>query len=168
MHANGGNMGWGKSYNPYEHAELLGADVIKSRDVQGFGDYRAGVIRIHPDLTQAEARCTIAHEIVHHEHRDDILGYCGVAWLDNRLECDVHAIAARRLIIPTELADAAKWAYNPNEIAEQLVVDTRTLYVWLLGLTAADYADLRAMATDAVRRSVDDLRAHAERAIGRP
>ncbi|MGH3859181.1 hypothetical protein [Actinokineospora sp.] len=156
-------MHWGKCYDPHDHAELLGAEIIYSRAVRGFGDYRAGIIRLHPDLTQAEARCTTAHEIVHHQHRDDVLGYCGVAWLDTRLERRVHAIASRRLIIPVELADAVRWTDDPNDIAEQLIVDARTLHTRVLALTRDDYAELRTVANGVIRRSLADLRRHAAR-----
>jgi hypothetical protein len=152
---------WGQGYDPLGHAESLGAEVFASWKVSGWGDYRAGRIRYHPRLTQAEARCTVAHEVVHHEHRDDILGYCGVGWLDGRLEHRVHIVAARRLVVVSDLAEAVRWSDHPYEIAEQLVVDTRTLYVRALGLSVDDYRELRARARGSVRRSLDDIRRQA-------
>ncbi|GGM65011.1 hypothetical protein GCM10012275_39430 [Longimycelium tulufanense] len=160
-------MDWGTGYDPCEHAEALGAEIVWSRKVEGLGDYRGGVIRLHPDLTQAEQRCTLAHEIVHHENRDDILGYCGIGWLDNRIEHRVHTIAARRLITVPELAEAARWSDHPIEVAEALVVDTRTLYTWLLDMTPAEYRDIRERARGRVRASLNDIRRYAARHLPR-
>lgn len=149
---------WGVRYDPLRHAETLGVDVTTSRRVTGFGDYQNGHIRLHPDLVQVESRCTLAHEIVHHERRDDINGYCSVGWLDNRLELTVHTIAARRLIVVPELVDAILWSAHPAEIAEQLVVDTRTLYTWVRSMSRDDYDSLVRWARHRVRRPLADLR----------
>ena len=154
-------MEWGRAYEPSKHALALGVQVIESASVRGWGDYRNGVIRVHTTLVQVEARCTLAHEIVHHEHRDDVLGYCGVGWLDTRLERQVHATAARRLIIVPELADALLWSDDVSEIAEQLVVDTRTLYARVLDLEPSEYGDLHRRLGSNKRRALDDLHAYA-------
>jgi hypothetical protein len=142
--------------------------VIESDSVRGWGDYRDGVIRVHTTLVQAEARCTLAHEIVHHEHRDDILGYCGVGWLDTRLERQVHATAARRLIIVPELADALLWSDDPDEIAEQLVVDARTLYARVLDLEPAEYDDIHKRLGRGKRRALDGLHEFATSRLPAP
>ncbi|MBB5853946.1 hypothetical protein ACFQ05_11610 [Amycolatopsis umgeniensis] len=160
-------MEWGRVYDPYRHAEVLGAEVIVSSAVTGWGDYGGGRIRVHPILHQAEARCTVAHEIVHHERRDDVLGYCGVAWLDSRLERRVHAIAARRLIIVPELADALLWSDDPGEIAEQLVVDPRTLYVRVVDLSTSEYREIGKQIRGRSPRSLGDLRRYAARQLRR-
>ncbi|GAA1029714.1 MULTISPECIES: ImmA/IrrE family metallo-endopeptidase [Amycolatopsis] len=161
-------MKWGRGYDPYVHAESLGVEVVRSNNVHGWGDYRAGVIRVHGTLTQDEARCTVTHELVHHEHRDDTLGYCGVGWLDTRLERQVHATAARRLIVMPELADALRWSDHPNEIAEQLGVDVRTLYARVLDLERAEYDDLHKRLGGRERRTLDDLHAYAARRLPTP
>ncbi|QWF80117.1 hypothetical protein [Amycolatopsis sp. CA-230715] len=161
-------MDWGRRYDPYQHAELLGAEVIVSHAVRGWGDYRGGVIRVHPILTEVEARCTTAHEIVHHERRDDVLGYCGVEWLDTRLERRVHAIAARRLITVPDLVDALRWSDHPDEIAEQLAVDTRTLFARVLDLSAREYRDLDGRRRGTTHRPLGDLRRYAARELPRP
>ncbi|MEV5720855.1 hypothetical protein AB0L41_43910 [Amycolatopsis mediterranei] len=142
--------------------------MIESDSVRGWGDYRDGVIRVHTTLVQVEARCTLAHEIVHHEHRDDILGYCGVGWLDTRLERQVHAAAARRLIIVPELADALLWSDDPNEIAEQLVVDTRTLYTRVIDLERVEHDDVYRRLGRSKRRALDDLHAFATSRLPAP
>ncbi|MEV7042252.1 hypothetical protein [Amycolatopsis sp. NPDC051061] len=161
-------MEWGRAYEPCKHAQALGVQVVESDSVRGWGDYRDGVIRVHTTLVQAESRCTLAHEIVHHEHRDDILGYCGVGWLDTRLERQVHATAARRLIIVPELADALLWSDDVNEIAEQLVVDTRTLYARVLDLESAEYDELHKRLGSHKRRALDDLHVYAARRLPLP
>ncbi len=162
-------MEWGRAYDPYRHAEALGAEVIVSPAVAGWGDYRGGRIRVHPILNQAEARCTVAHEIVHHERRDDVLGYCGVAWLDTRLERRVHAIAARRLIIVPELIDAVLWSDDAGEIAEQLVVDARTLYVRMVDLSVFEYREISKKTRGGTARTLSDLRRYSSRQLrGRP
>ncbi|QFU94637.1 hypothetical protein [Amycolatopsis sp. YIM 10] len=158
-------MEWGRAYDPYRHAEVLGAEVVVSSAVTGWGDYRGSRIRVHPLLNQAEARCTVAHEIVHHERRDDVLGYCGVAWLDSRLERRVHAVAARRLIIVPELVDALLWSDDAGEIAEQLVVDPRTLYVRLVDMSVFEYRDIGKQTRGQSTRSLADLRRYAARRL---
>ena len=158
-------MEWGRAYDPYRHAETLGAEVIVSPAVTGWGDYRGGLIRIHPILNQAEARCTVAHEIVHHERRDDVLGYCGVRWLDTRLERRVHATAARRLIVVDELADVVRWSDDPDEIAEGLVVDVRTLYLRVLDLPRREFDELHKRVGARERRALDDVRRYAARRL---
>lgn len=160
-------MEWGRAYDPYRHAEVLGAEAVVSSAVAGWGDYRGGRIRIHPLLNQAEARCTVAHEIVHHERRDDVLGYCGVVWLDSRLERRVHAVAARRLIIVPELVDALLWSDDAGEIAEQLVVDPRTLYVRLTDLSAFEHREISKQIRGQSARSLGDLRRYASRQLRR-
>ncbi|MER6663210.1 hypothetical protein ABT256_01575 [Amycolatopsis japonica] len=158
-------MEWGRAYDPYRHAEALGAEVVVSSAVTGWGDYRGGRIRIHPLLNQAEARCTVAHEIVHHERRDDVLGYCGVHWLDTRLERRVHAAASRRLIVLTELADALRWSDEPEEVAEALVVDVRTLCLRVVDLSRREFDELHKRLGTWERRALDDVRRSAARRL---
>ncbi|WP_414936650.1 hypothetical protein [Amycolatopsis sp. cmx-11-51] len=160
-------MEWGRVYEPSKHALALGVQVVESDSVRGWGDYRGGRIRLNPILNQVEARCTVAHEIVHHERRDDVLGYCGVGWFDSRLERRVHAIAARRLIIVPELVDAVRWSDDADEIAEQLVVDPRTLYVRLGDLSVLEHREVGKRTRGQSARSLGDLRRYAARQLRR-
>lgn len=70
------HMQRGRRYDPRRHAEQVGVRIVETPGLPGHGDYGNGIIRLCPGLTQAETRCTLAHELIHHERRDDLHGYC--------------------------------------------------------------------------------------------
>lgn len=78
------------------------------------------VIVLHPDQSQVQRRCTLAHELAHIDlgHRD------GCTDADERA---AQVLAARRLIALDALLDAFRWADHLEEIADCLWVDLDTL-----------------------------------------
>lgn len=89
-------------------------------------------ILLRKGLTQAERRCTLAHELAHHR-----LGH--VAGCDrkgaDRQEAEADALAARWLITLEDLADAELWGRYPSEVADELWVDLPTFKARVRGLT---------------------------------
>lgn len=80
----------------------------------------ATVIYMNPDQSQAQRRCTLAHELAHIE-----LGHiCGETPKD---EAASRELAARRMIPIETLMDALRWADNLEEVADELWVDHQTL-----------------------------------------
>lgn len=108
-------------YHPWQHAKSLGLTIAFVPGLRSRGTYRDGLIQIREGLSQRERRCTLAHEIVHHERGDDGT-YCS-AWHQRKHERAVHLIAARRLL-PIDQIIAARWEPDP---AEALWVDDFTL-----------------------------------------
>ena len=98
------------------------------------------VILISNQLTQAERRCTLTHELVHRMrgdlHIDDDL-------IRNRLERSCHQIAARLLLPLPKLAEVLVWSECPSEAAEALFVDVETLQTRLESLHPAERGFLR-------------------------
>lgn len=89
-------------------------------------------VRLHPELTQAERRCTLTHELIHAERGDT--------------SCDpsVHREAARRLIATRDLlAAVAFYGEDWPAVAEELWVDEDTLQVRLDTAHPAEKGALR-------------------------
>ncbi|WP_234802321.1 hypothetical protein [Mycolicibacterium fortuitum] len=89
-------------------------------------------------LTQAERRCTLTHELVHHERGPVPADPAAAA----REEQIVDEIAARRLITLPQLADGLRWSRQPRELAEHLWVDQPTLQTRMATLDPLEVADL--------------------------
>lgn len=91
----------------------------------------AQVVFIDRQLTRAEGRSALAHEIAHidlaHEPR-------GLAWFDTRQEREADQLAARRLIPIEALADIFTWTRDDEAAAESLAVDVHTVRVRLAHL----------------------------------
>ncbi|WP_092808103.1 ImmA/IrrE family metallo-endopeptidase [Klenkia marina] len=132
-------------YDPW--ADLAGrADLTLSwRHQKPCGQYfhHDRVIALRRGLTGAQARSTLAHELVHAERGD--VGLSDAA-LDARQELIVQREAARRLIPLAALADAVRWTCHPAEAAELLHVDRGTLRTRLAMLTEAEKLVLDAAA----------------------
>lgn len=107
-------------------------------DLRGLTDYHARIIILDPRLTQAERRCTVAHEL-EHVHRGPVPG-----WMVPREEEAIERAVARRLIPLDRLADALAWTQDAAEAAEELWVDIPTLEARMRGLHPAERAHLRA------------------------
>ncbi len=123
-------------YHPWQHAKALGLRIDFIPGLRARGTYRDGRIQIREGLSQRERRCTLAHEIVHHERGDD--GVCCSRWHQQKLERLVHLTAARRLLPISEII-AARWEPDP---AEALWVDDYTLTLRLQHLDPAEQAEL--------------------------
>jgi hypothetical protein len=98
--------------------------------------------RIHLDsrMLQAQRRCTLDHELVHAEAGD--VGCQGA-----EREAWIAQSSARRLIPLERLVDAARWAHNAVELADELWVDLDTLMCRLEHLHPSERAAIaRALA----------------------
>lgn len=106
-------------------------------------------VTISPGLTQAERRCTIAHEMVHHE-RSVVAGDELATIKEERV---VDELAARQLIPLEDLVDKLLWSLDEHELAEDLWVDIATVRARLAGLTTAEKAEIEA----AIRRKEEGM-----------
>jgi Zn-dependent peptidase ImmA (M78 family) len=90
------------------------------------------VIVLDDRLSQAERRCVLMHELVHRTRGD-------VHLPDNlmtlRQEKSCHESVARALIPFASLRAALQWGRDPQELADELWVDVKTLTVRLSALT---------------------------------
>ena len=141
-------------YDPWDHAAGLDLRIV-FRKLPGdlMGVYFHGpsrVIALDSRLTQAERRCTLAHELVHLERGDD--GRCASAWHESTLEAHVHQIAARRLIRTEDLALALILHEHLSVQAEELWVDELTLTARLAGLSTGERDELAELCRPVYRR----------------
>lgn len=100
---------------------MRGVDVIWMRMDGRLGatDGRS-LILMHPDQSQVQRRCTLAHELAHIE-----LGHINGA--TPREEAAAREHAARRMISLERLMDALRWAESMEEVADELWVDHQML-----------------------------------------
>lgn len=141
-------------YDPWAHAAGLDLRIV-FRELPGdlMGVYFHGpsrVIALDSRLTQAERRCTLAHELVHLERGDD--GRCASAWHESKLEVQVHQVAARRLIHAADLALALILHEHPADQADELWVDELTLAARLAGLSTAEALEIAELCRPVYRR----------------
>lgn len=108
-----------------------------SDDEMGHSDFECDLVVITEGMTQAERRCTVAHELIHHER-----GPCAPGE-EEREEVIVHREAARRLIDIRKLGESLAWASDLEEAAEELWVDVATLKIRLSALHPAERAYLK-------------------------
>lgn len=108
-------------------------------DLRGLTHFDAKVIVLDRRLTQAERRCTLAHELEHVERGpvpvDPLLAA--------REEEAIDRAVARRLITIRHLGEALAWSRDLHEAADELWVDVPTLKARLRGLHPAERAYLR-------------------------
>lgn len=93
------------------------------------------VVWLDSRLQQDERRCTITHELIHIEH-----GHAGCQ--APRIEYQVRAETARRLITIDALCRHAAWAHSAHELAEELWVTPSVLTDRLNTLTHNETAQL--------------------------
>lgn len=86
-------------------------------------------ITIDPRLSQAQRRCTLAHELEH-----VVRGPGG----GPREEREVEGMAARRLVELDALVDAVRWSPWPDEVADELWIDRPMLAALMDSLTAQE------------------------------
>lgn len=106
--------------------------VFAAMDDAGRYYHRHKAIAIAKDLSQAERRSVLAHELVHAE-RGDVT--CCSDWHAGKQERRVERTAARWLINLDELVDALLWGDDERELAEVLWVDVDMVRARLAGLT---------------------------------
>lgn len=105
-------------------------------EIVGEVDFDARTVTLAHGLTQAERRCTIAHE-TQHILRGPV--GAGVVAREERL---VDREAARLLIPLEALAEALLWSYDEYEVAEELWVDVATVRARLANLTSDEQRQL--------------------------
>ncbi|MET4780852.1 ImmA/IrrE family metallo-endopeptidase [Glaciihabitans sp. UYNi722] len=112
-------------YDPYDHAETLGIEVVhrRIRTANGLWFPEHNMIVIREGMKAVWDRSTLAHEIAH-----AALGHC-----DDRPKHEVMAdrYAAENLIDVSELHEVRRWAPDSARLAHELGVTTRLLRVWL-------------------------------------
>lgn len=82
------------------------------------------VILVDENISRAERRCALAHEIAHMDTGDRSTDSC---WLSARQETAADRLAARRLVDVNELAGVVRWCRDPREVAEELEVTLSVL-----------------------------------------
>lgn len=96
------------------------------------GSWRPSGIFLHPKCSQAERRCTLAHELVHLDRGEPPCDRRG----RGREELRVDDVAARRLITLDALVDAIRWGQgkpDPGELwvdLPMLLHRVRSLQQW--------------------------------------
>lgn len=98
------------------------------------------VILLDENITKAERRCALAHEIAHMDTGDSPTELC---WFGARQETDADRLAARRLIDVDDLARALRWSRDRREIAELLEVSLNVLAIREVDFTDDEYRYLR-------------------------
>lgn len=93
--------------------------------ISGEINWPTHTITIDPRLSQAQRRCTLAHELEH-----VVRGPGG----GPREEREVEGMAARRLVELDALVDAVRWSPWPDEVADELWIDRAMLDARLSGL----------------------------------
>lgn len=116
----------GSAYDPWDHAEQLGIEVVHRplRTAHGLWlpDYRT--ILVHSKLRVGAQRLVLAHEVGHAdlEHPDD----------RPKHERQADEYAARNLICPIELEAAYQWCPDEQSLASELGVTRRLFRAYVL------------------------------------
>lgn len=135
------NVERGKLYDPWMHADHLGVAVVEDRlrgDLWGEYRHRDGLIVLRRGMTRREARCVLAHEIMHAVAGDTPtrLGY-----LHRARERRADLSAALLLVCEREYAEA-ELLYGPHDtyLAAELDVMPEVLVDWRKAMRAAGVA----------------------------
>lgn len=111
------------------HVELLWHDG----GPMGLSDFVASTISLRRGMTWAERRCTVLHEVIHHERGP---------FLDTHElheEEQVRRQTAREMLPDIRaIGEALAWAHTNAEAADELGVDEDTLRTRLLRLHPAE------------------------------
>lgn len=99
------------------------------------------VIILGEDLTPAERRTALAHEIAHLDLKH---APSGLSWFDLRQEAEADKLAARRLISLVAFAEAVMVANDDRSIARYLDVEPAAVRLWRSTLTPAETAVIEA------------------------
>lgn len=120
----------GRSYDPWEHAEALGIEVVVRplRTAHGLWLPDYNTILVHSKLRAGMQRVVLAHELGHgyFAHPDD----------RPKFEQQADRFAAGNLIDPDELADLYKWCPDEQRIVTELGVTTRLFRAFVLSQAA--------------------------------
>jgi len=116
----------GSAYDPWEHADHLGIEVVARplRTAHGLWLPEYRTILIHSKLRAGAQRLILAHEI----------GHADLAHPDDRPKHERQAdeYAAHNLICPIELEAAYKWAPDEGSLVRELGVTTRLFRAYVL------------------------------------
>lgn len=111
----------GRAYDPWEHADLLGVDVVVRplRTSHGLWLPDYATVLVHSKLRPTHQRNVLAHELGHaaHAHPDD----------RPKHERQADKFAAFHLIDPHELADLSRWCADEHRVVSELGVTLRLL-----------------------------------------
>jgi Zn-dependent peptidase ImmA (M78 family) len=120
----------GRDYDPWEHAHMIGVEVVvrRLRTANGrwFPDYNT--IAVSDRLRVRDQRLVLSHEI----------GHCELLHPDDRPKHEKQAdqFAARNLICPDELADLYEWCSDERKIVAELGVTTTLFRAYVLSQAA--------------------------------
>lgn len=133
-------MQQGDRYHPWRELRALAHVVVHYTHLGPgvWGGTAGDRIWLDPNLSQAERRCTLAHELEHIRQ-----GHRGCQ--PPAVEALVHEAAARRLIPFEQLLDAMRWAWHVHELADELWVDEDTVRVRLAHLHPSERTKIMAM-----------------------
>jgi Zn-dependent peptidase ImmA (M78 family) len=134
-------------YHPWRHLDLLGLDVAYADlgEDAGCWDPDQQLIWLDRQLTQAQRRTTLAHELVHAERDHEP---CCTDWHERKQERTAEQEAARRLIHLDDLMDALAWSRHLREVADELNVDMAILTARIEMLDPEDQAIIAARFAD--------------------
>lgn len=128
-------------YSPWGALAQLSDVQLRFQDLPdalGYWDPASRTIVLDRNQTQAERRCTLAHELEHLERGDENVEHVSPV-LAARQEIAACTRAARRLIPLDDLIEALLWSQDEQELAEELNVDEDTIRVRLLTLSEAEH-----------------------------
>lgn len=112
-------------YDPYQHAEDLGIEVIHRpiRTANGLWLPDHNLIVLKEGMRVVWDRSTLAHELGHacHGHRD----------ARPKHEVQADRFAARNMIDDDHAADLMRWIPDAHKLAAELGVTTRLMRTWL-------------------------------------
>lgn len=113
-------------YDPWKHADLLGAPVIANGTLPAHmvAAYsgRRHVIFVRPNVPYAVERCALAHELVHFEHRD--------RGTTNSQEDRANRTSTLRLIRPSRLEEVALMTDDIGAMALELCVTEKVMRLY--------------------------------------
>ncbi|WP_407667106.1 ImmA/IrrE family metallo-endopeptidase [Microbacterium plantarum] len=116
----------GSAYDPWEHADNLGVEVVTRplRTAHGLWVAEHRTILIHSRLRAGAQRLILAHEI----------GHADLAHPDDRPKHERQAdeYAAHNLICPIELEAAYKWCPDEPALISELGVTRRLFRAYVL------------------------------------
>jgi hypothetical protein len=121
-----------RDHFPEWRAEIL----VLPKGLMGGTHLASRTIYLDAGLDQAERRCTLDHELEHAEAGDDGCQHRG-------RERQIEELSARRLIPLGNLVEAAIWAVDLAELADECWVDVDTMQCRIDTLTDDERAEVR-------------------------